>query len=104
MTLGTLTKMHLIDSSFVELYLCIGDTRTFHSAYSRFAMGISGNRSTHYRCSRTGFTLVHFLMHIPNVVRSFKSKVEACVPGMYDWFAEESLHITIRALLDNLLV
>ena len=33
------------------------------------------------------------------MVRAFQSRVEAQLPGLYSWFDERSLHITIRALI-----
>ncbi|CAK9857551.1 unnamed protein product [Sphagnum jensenii] len=58
-----------------------------------------GNRSTHYRDYKGGVTLVHFLSSIPVALAKFKEQVEEAMPGMYDWFSEESLHVTLRALL-----
>lgn len=58
-----------------------------------------GNRSAHYRKPEAGVTLVHFLSTVPAALSSFKARVEAALPGIYDWFSEKSLHITIRALV-----
>eukprot|EP00897_Mesotaenium_endlicherianum_P000494 jgi/Mesen1/10445/ME000082S09952 len=58
-----------------------------------------GNRSTHYRGSRVGATLVHYLgASVPPALAKFRKRVEAALPGMYDWFPENVLHITLRGL------
>lgn len=58
-----------------------------------------GNRSKHYRQNKSGATLVHFLGdEVPPSVATFQRLVEAAMPGMYDWFPPESLHITLRSL------
>eukprot|EP00798_Chlamydomonas_sp_ICE-L_P021228 gene21228-28144_t len=36
---------------------------------------------------------------LPFIIRSFRRRVDAELPGMYTWFADESLHLTIRALM-----
>jgi hypothetical protein len=36
---------------------------------------------------------------LPEVVRRFRARVEEELPGLYSWFGEESLHVTIRALM-----
>jgi hypothetical protein len=36
---------------------------------------------------------------LPDVVRRFRARVEEELPGLYSWFGEDSLHITIRALM-----
>jgi hypothetical protein len=36
---------------------------------------------------------------LPEVVRRFRARVEEELPGLYAWFGEESLHVTIRALM-----
>eukprot|EP01018_Ginkgo_biloba_P016589 Gb_26386 [translate_table: standard] len=57
-----------------------------------------GNRTTHYRGSKVGSTIVHFLQKPSPLLARFKARVEAAMPGMYDWFLNDSLHITVRAL------
>jgi hypothetical protein len=32
-------------------------------------------------------------------VRAFRAAVDAALPNSYSWFADDSLHITIRGLL-----
>jgi hypothetical protein len=32
-------------------------------------------------------------------IQRFKSEVEKAVPGVYYWFDEKSLHITLRAII-----
>ena len=36
--------------------------------------------------------------HLTQLVRSFRERVERELPSMYVWFAEHSLHVTLRAL------
>lgn len=57
-----------------------------------------GHRTTHYRDQKVGSTLVHFLHHPLRLLARFRERVEAVMPGIYDWFLDDSLHITIRAL------
>ncbi|OAE35131.1 hypothetical protein AXG93_4461s1100 [Marchantia polymorpha subsp. ruderalis] len=65
----------------------------YHVFTSKF-----GNRSAHYRNSKAGATLVHFLKTVPAALARFRQRVDEDLPGMYDWFSDSSLHITIRAL------
>lgn len=58
-----------------------------------------GNRSSHYRNQRVGVSLVHFLQRCPDVFKRFKDLVDVALPGMYDWFPEATLHITVRAIV-----
>lgn len=58
-----------------------------------------GHRTTHYRDPKVGSTIVHFLHQPLQSLARFRERVEAVMPGMYDWFVDDSLHITIRALL-----
>ena len=59
----------------------------------------AGNRTSHYRKPTVGVTLVHFLgKRLPPALARFRARVEEALPGMYDWFEPESLHITVRAL------
>ncbi|KXZ55125.1 hypothetical protein GPECTOR_3g277 [Gonium pectorale] len=81
-----------------------------------------GNRESHYRSSYLGVTLVHDLAvfksgpgahapggasndgagyghNLPAVVRSFRERVDAELPGLYRWFADSSLHSTVRSLM-----
>eukprot|EP00850_Spirogloea_muscicola_P002714 SM000010S04352 [mRNA] locus=s10:1079419:1087306:+ [translate_table: standard] len=56
------------------------------------------NRSQHYRVPGLGSTIVHFLSHSPLALARFRARVDDMLPGMYDWFSEGSLHITLRAI------
>lgn len=38
------------------------------------------------------------LSPLPSMVRKFRERVEMELPGVYVWFADESLHVTLRAL------
>ncbi|GJP34149.1 hypothetical protein CLOM_g18607, partial [Closterium sp. NIES-68] len=59
-----------------------------------------GNRSSHYRKPKMGATVVRFLAphEVPSALSVFRRLVDAALPGIYDWFADDSLHITLRAL------
>ena len=35
---------------------------------------------------------------LPALVAAFRARVDRELPGMYAWFADESLHVTLRAL------
>ncbi len=37
---------------------------------------------------------------LPALVRKFRDRIDAELPGLYDWFADGSLHVTLRALKD----
>lgn len=36
---------------------------------------------------------------LPPILRRFQAAVDEAVPGMYAWFARESLHVTIQGLI-----
>ena len=36
---------------------------------------------------------------LPALVRKFRDRVDAEMPGLYTWLADSSLHITLRSLL-----
>lgn len=59
----------------------------------------TGNRSAHYRGFKAGVTLVHFLTSVPRALARFRERVEKELPNMYDWFADNTLHITVRAIM-----
>ncbi len=58
----------------------------------------------------TGVTLVSWIARVGQqrsanalllgVLRSFKRQVDALLPNMYEWFSEESLHVTLRNIKD----
>ncbi|KAJ7549805.1 hypothetical protein O6H91_07G070300 [Diphasiastrum complanatum] len=58
-----------------------------------------GYHSAHYKNSRSGVSLVHFIATPPPSLARFRQRVESALPGLYDWFSESSLHITIRPLV-----
>jgi hypothetical protein len=90
-----------------------------------FAASRDGNRRAHYADPHLGVTLVHFLRDsgaaaaawaeagardgtdggvkaaeaLLGAVRRFRQSVEGVVPGMYHWFDEDALHVTIRAIV-----
>ncbi|GIL85232.1 hypothetical protein Vretimale_10728 [Volvox reticuliferus] len=80
-----------------------------------FLASKDGSRESHYRSSNLGVTLVHDLAvlqgrpraraaadygsDLPGIVRSFRDRVEAELPGLYRWFNDSSLHSTVRALM-----
>ncbi|CAI5969434.1 unnamed protein product [Closterium sp. NIES-65] len=59
-----------------------------------------GNRSSHYRKPKMGATVVHFLAphEVPAALSVFRRLVDTALPGLYEWFSDDSLHITLRAL------
>lgn len=57
-----------------------------------------GNREGHYRASFMQATLVHDLKVVPDVIENFRRAVDRQLPGLYCWFKDESLHMTVRAL------
>ena len=59
-----------------------------------------GSRETHYRGAARGATLVAPL-HAAYTAQlaKFRKAVDAELPGAYAWFADDSLHVTVRALL-----
>jgi hypothetical protein len=70
-----------------------------------------GGREAHYRGAAPGVTLVHELaggggrpknedVHtVLAAVRRFRARVDAELPGVYAWFDERSLHVTVRAII-----
>ena len=36
---------------------------------------------------------------LPAIFKEFRAAVDEAVPGMYAWFAPESLHVTLRAVM-----
>ncbi|KAL2649486.1 hypothetical protein R1flu_017614 [Riccia fluitans] len=59
---------------------------------------LEGHRSAHYLLPVVEATLVHHLEKVPASLNQFRNRVDAELPGMYEWFADSTLHITIRAL------
>ncbi|MBN2533925.1 MAG: hypothetical protein JXB88_13630 [Spirochaetales bacterium] len=57
-----------------------------------------GNRESHYRDPFIEATLIYDLEDIPEAVTKFREKVDQELPGMYCWFDDKSLHMTVRAL------
>ncbi|KAG2424520.1 hypothetical protein HXX76_014401 [Chlamydomonas incerta] len=79
-----------------------------------FLASKDGSRESHYRNSALGVTLVHDLAalrapagaapgpyggRLPELIRAFRARVEAELPGLYRWFADSSLHSTVRSLM-----
>lgn len=59
-----------------------------------------GGREEHYRGDARGATLVAPLRDTYAAeLAAFRAAVDAALPGAYVWFADESLHITVRALI-----
>lgn len=69
-----------------------------------------GNREMHYRGNAMGATLVHWVQPpglggaavqaLLSAVQAFRREVDATLPGMYAWFDDASLHVTLRNLKD----
>lgn len=69
-----------------------------------FAASRDGNRRAHYADTHLGVTLVHFLRPsaaaaaVLAAVGRFRRAVDAVAPGMYYWFDDAALHVTLRAI------
>ena len=57
-----------------------------------------GNHARHYRTEQVEPTLVHFLKEDPAPIDTFIRRVDDALPGMYNWFAPHSRHLTVRTL------
>ncbi|KAK9903307.1 hypothetical protein WJX75_002515 [Coccomyxa subellipsoidea] len=74
-----------------------------------FAASRDGNRESHYRDDHLGVTLAFGLpletghieaaAQIGGLIDRFRQRVNAELPGMYAWFADNSLHVTLRAVI-----
>lgn len=58
-----------------------------------------GHRESHYRNPCIEATLVHDLTMVPEAIHGFREEVDRKLPGMYCWFDDKSLHMTVRALV-----
>lgn len=36
---------------------------------------------------------------LPGIIRAFRERVDRELPGLYTWFDDQTLHITIRAVM-----
>jgi len=63
-----------------------------------FQASKDGNREAHYRGEAAGMTLVSFLPRAPARLAELRAAVEEALPGMYAFFEQASLHVTLRAL------
>lgn len=69
-----------------------------------FAASRDGNRRAHYADTHLGVTLVHFLRTgaaaaaVLAAAERFRRAVDAALPGMYYWFDDAALHVTLRAI------
>ncbi len=67
-----------------------------------FHVARDGGREAHYRADAAGATLVAPLGAAAASalnLASFRAAVDEALPGMYAWFDDTSLHMTVRALL-----
>lgn len=69
-----------------------------------------GSREGHYRGDRLGVTLAHPLLmdgdeaedarlQLAAAIVRFRARVDAELPGLYAWFDNASLHVTLRAVI-----
>lgn len=58
-----------------------------------------GHRESHYRDPFIEATLVYDLEQVPGEIMEFRERVNRKLPGMFCWFEDESLHMTVRALV-----
>jgi hypothetical protein len=58
-------------------------------------------RLSRYREPHSEFTLVADVAdsHLLDCIREFREQVDFWLPGVYTWFAESSMHLTIRGLM-----
>ena len=40
------------------------------------------------------------MKRLPEALAQFRGAVDAALPGMYVWFSDDSLHVTLRGLVD----
>ncbi|BDA49980.1 hypothetical protein COCOBI_15-1080 [Coccomyxa sp. Obi] len=74
-----------------------------------FAASRDGNREGHYRGDHLGVTLafglpleegnVEAATQIGALIGRFRQRVDAELPGMYAWFGDSSLHVTLRGVI-----
>lgn len=77
-----------------------------------FQASRDGSREAHYRDNVLGVTLIHDLAvcqgsamaegygsQLPGILESFRQRVDRELPGLYAWFSDASLHVTVRALI-----
>lgn len=57
-----------------------------------------GHRESYYQEPCIKATLIYDLKKIPTVISQFKDDIDKRLPGMYRWFSNNSLHITIRSI------
>ena len=71
-----------------------------------------GNREKHYREPKIGSSIVAWIReawntpiravndewHLTRALKGFEDKVKRALPGLYSFFDQESLHVTIRAI------
>ena len=56
-----------------------------------------GHRESYYRDPCIKATLIYDLKETPPVITQFRNNVDKKLPGMYCWFNNDSLHMTVRA-------
>ena len=107
----------------MKLIVAEADAPDYYNAVAR-----EGNRATHYRNPALGATLVHPLTarrgpdsprnlvahrglqergveeltdrrRLLKCIKEFEAEVDAKFPGCYIWFRDNSLHITLRAVI-----
>ena len=64
-----------------------------------------GSRESHYRGTKLGVTLAARVAgslprDLKQVLSEFRERVDDALPDMYAWFDDESLHCTVRGLVD----
>ncbi|CAL5222100.1 g4409 [Coccomyxa viridis] len=73
-----------------------------------FAASKDGNRISHYREEHLGVSLVYGLPLVDgssnagrlwSFIHRFRMRVDLELPDMYNWFADCSLHVTLRAIM-----
>jgi len=109
--------------SIVESILDEADEEDYHEAVAR-----AGHRVSHYTTPALGVTLMHSLIQTPGAgsprshvaraglrergmqeimdrqmilkaIHEFHAQVDQILPGLYRWFSDVSLHITLRGIM-----
>lgn len=109
--------------SIVESILSEAEEEDYHKAVAR-----EGHRASHYTMPALGVTLMHSFIQTPGAgfprghiaraglrergmqeimdrqvilkaIHEFQDQVDQVLPGLYRWFSDTSLHITLRAII-----
>lgn len=89
-------ELAVVDSVVAQFSDPARDTKRYFRDAAR-----DGSRESHYRAATFGVTLVARVGGLlPSAVERFRDRVDDALPGHFAWFDEESLHCTVRGLVD----